>query len=209
MKMFACAPWRKTFSVPLVTRNFIKLQFWFRRPLPRLRTGRFFYSPHHSPILWGDTSTRTLNSQIFLQLKGSLRNWLERTTCPNAELPPMKIWDYRSSDYDDLFILGCDIMWLSRGTPFPSKRLYHYRVSHRRYRYSVPRHVTKSCRWSRSIAPPIPNLGTRRRWIIFTSLSFYLRETTLVPTEQEAGWAPELQKRVMPNTRRLRNWFCD
>jgi hypothetical protein len=47
-------------------------------------------------------------------------------------------------------------------------------------------------RRDRGLAPHVINLGNRRRWVdIFMSRSFYPRERTTVPLEQEAGWASE------------------
>jgi hypothetical protein len=51
----------------------------------------------------------------------------------------------------------------------------------------------KAHRGRRGIAPFIPNLSTRWRWVVnFTPWPLYLLEGLLVPTEQEAGWTLEL-----------------
>jgi len=66
-------------------------------------------------------------------------------------------------------------------------------------------HPAKACRGRRSLAPLTLKFGTRWRWVInFTSRSLYPQEINSVPTELEAGWAPE---RVWV-LRRRENIFC-
>jgi len=44
-----------------------------------------------------------------------------------------------------------------------------------------------------NVGQPIPNLGTRRKWVVkFTPRPLELVETTKVPIEYEVGWVPEL-----------------
>ena len=55
----------------------------------------------------------------------------------------------------------------------------------------VPVHATKAYGGSRGKTPPILSLGTRWRWMVnFTPPLFYLREGTLIRTEQGARYGP-------------------
>jgi hypothetical protein len=84
-----------------------------------------------------------------------------------------------------------------RDRPAPSEFPYrlHYPVPPRRAhahtrRFPCPHH--EKTRGERGIAPLIHNLGTRRGSVVyFTPRPLFSWERTPIPTEQDAGWAPE------------------
>jgi hypothetical protein len=66
---------------------------------------------------------------------------------------------------------------------------FTYSRTHSQQNVSCPRH---DCIWrNRGIAPLIPNLGNRGRWVVITPRPLYPRERTQAPTECMAGWTSE------------------
>jgi hypothetical protein len=199
----------KDLSAPLTTRNLIKLQSWFRRPLPRFRTGRFFYSSQHSPLLRVDISTRTLNSQIFIQLKGSLRNWLERITCPNAELPAWRLeinMSVTMKIYLFWDVISCTLVEEHRSRPngcVPTQR--HIEGKGKVFLAMSLRHVGGAEVQLHSILTSALDGGESSSRLCH----FICEKQPWYPLNRRLGGPQSYKKRVMSNTRGLRNWFYD
>ena len=74
----------------------------------------------------------------------------------------------------------------------------------------VPVHAMKAERDSRSIASPILNISTRRRWVVDWTPQlqlFYAQERTVIPFKWGAGWAPELVWILWRRERSLTLWL--